>query len=296
MPEPPKGAIDVPTTPVTSKPPTLPQSVLDVQVLVNSSGNCVPSFQQNDYQDLVPVQNAKNSRTIASAGCGLCAWASLLAAAGCLVPVFDPDTKTFSAPAAGAATVDPRTLLQYFVNYSLSQTKTAAEAKSWAATHLFEPANAGVVLNKSPDVKAAVDKLVTLSNPSATARLDNTVSNVGTKTGSDLPQVTAGLKAGNPSLLVVCFPGTDCSGGGDHQVLAVGIAKIDKSTYYVVTDSGFPTYDPLPALKSGGYVTTGTLYSCLAGKKAKTYVSFYRYRVLGGLQPLTGFQLKPLFP
>ena len=169
--------------------------------------------------------------------------------------------------------------------------------ESWAATNLFGPNNSGAVINASPNIKAAVDNLVSLSHPGTTARLDNTVSSIGGTTGTDLSGVTAGLQAGNPAILAVCFPGTDCSSGSDHQVLAVGIAKIGNAIYYVITNSGHSIYDPLPALQAGGQITLPTLYNCTASSQRTDhpYASIYRYRVLGGLQSVTNFQLKSVF-
>jgi hypothetical protein len=80
-------------------------------------------------------------------------------------------------------------------------------------------------------------------------------------------------------------------------VLAVGIAKIGNATYYVITNSGHSIYDPLPALQAGGQITLPTLYNCTASSQRTDhpYASIYPYRVLGGLQSVTNFQLKSVF-
>jgi hypothetical protein len=302
---------------VTAKPVTKPdpakvaQTVIDVRVLTDASGNGVPVFNQGEYTDSLPVQNDAGDRTIQSSGCGLCAVAACLAAAGCRTPVLvgpgeegggtlsgrGPAGNKFSLP-SGAAIINPSTLLQYFIDYSVWVSSTPADAKTYAAKYIFASTDSGVLQNGSSTVRAATNHLVALSQGIAgeAAQFDNTCEGGGGATGTDIPGVSSALQAGNPVLLAVCFSGNPCNDHGNHIVLAVGIAKIGSTTLYVINDSGFSPMDPLPVLKQGGKVTLDAVNACTASsKRAKSYTGILKYRVLGGLQSFTNLALKPLF-
>jgi len=289
--------VTVQSTPSTTAPSTVQQTrVISVRLLVNASGKGVPAFNQGLYTDELPVQvpekdaqgnpipdEDRGTRTIQTSGCGLCAWASFLAAAGCCAPVYNASSKTFSA---GTSPIDPSSLLKYFINYL----KTKPGAKIWAAY------NNGVMQADSPDVRAAVNQLVALNSPGG-AEFDNTVSNdLNVAPGTEVEVgVSSFLEQGNPVVLAVH------SGKLGHQVLAVGIAKILDKTYYVINDSGFGLHDPFPTLqKAGTTIDAKTLGPCLAtltrnpGKSGPWgYQNISAARVMLGLQTITGLTLKP---
>jgi hypothetical protein len=106
--------VTVQSTPSNSPPPKIPQTqLISVRVLVTAASPSkpsvgVPAYNQFYFQQKLPIQNAKNNRTIQSSGCALCPWASTLAAAGCCAPSYDTSTKKFSA---GTTPIDPGTLL-----------------------------------------------------------------------------------------------------------------------------------------------------------------------------------------
>ncbi len=291
--------VTVPSTD-SPTPPSDPSKtqVLSVRVLVGASGG-VPAFNQGSYSDPLPVQNAKGDRTIQSSGCGLCAWASALAAAGCRAPVLNG--KTFSLP-QDAATINPSSLLKYFSDYAVSQNTSSAAAKTWAQQNIFAGSNDGVLQNMSKTVQAAINQLLSLNYPNTTPQFDNiTNASTGGATGTDVPGVTAALEAGSPVILAVHFTGS--SEHSNHQVLAVGIAKVIDKTYYVINDSGFGITDPLPKLRqTAGHVDKDVLGGCTASSKRNPpdkdnsgvwgYDSIYKYRALGGLQPYTKLTLK----
>jgi hypothetical protein len=86
-------------------------------------------------------------------------------------------------------------------------------------------------------------------------------------------------------------------------VLAVGIAKVSDATYYVINDSGFGLTDPLTRLKGNTKIGPDTIGACTASLKRNPpdknnpgpwgYGTIMKYRVLGGLQSLSGLTLTP---
>ncbi len=104
--------VSVQSVPSTKPPANVPQTkLLSVRLLLNS-GKGVPAFNQGPYHDKLPVQNAKNNRTIQSSGCGLCAWACLVAAAGCRAPSFtDEYCNQFGSTSDASPAIDPSNFL-----------------------------------------------------------------------------------------------------------------------------------------------------------------------------------------
>src|ERR1051326_2485029 len=117
-----------------------------VRVLVNASGAGIPAFNQGLFTDKLPIQNAANSRTIQSSGCGLCAWTSAIAAAGARVPTFDPVAKTFSV-SGSAPLINPSTLLAFLINWSKSKTANEGAAKQMQQNEIFAAQDNGVLRN-----------------------------------------------------------------------------------------------------------------------------------------------------
>jgi hypothetical protein len=306
------GDVTVQSTPSDTPPKAVPKTqLISVRLLVNSDGKGVPAFNQGNYHDKLPVQNADNSRTIQSSGCGLCAWTSVMAAAGCCAPVFtDVDSTNLTVPSLGAAPINPSNLLKYFSDYALSLTppsqgldrqpegwadpKREAAASKFANSKIFNDTESGVLRNDSSTVMAAINKLVALNHPGTTPSFDNSQGGGGAAIGTNIGAISSALEAGNPVILAVCF---DSDSNPSHQVLAVGVATIKDQTYYVINDSGFGTTDPFPALKSmGASISLTTLGGVTASAKRNGtwgYGKINTYRILGGLQSVTNLTLQP---
>jgi hypothetical protein len=293
----PPADVTVQSTPSITPPPKVPQTqVISVRVLVTASKVGVPAYNQGSYSDKLPIQNTSEVRTIPSSGCALCPWASALAAAGCCDPSYDASAKTFSA---GTTPINPSTLLKYLVNYAASKSQTAEQIGYFGA----DPA--GALITNSTVLKTAINYLVQLNHPNTTAAFDNSqAGQAGAAAGTDIPAVTAALQDNNPVALAVCF---NQASKGSHQVLAVGIAKIGNQTFYVINDSGFGQTDALKLLKASSKIGPNEIGACTASltrnhqdtshawsqNEPWGYGHIFCYRVLGGLQSLTGLTLQP---
>lgn len=301
--------VTVQSTPGDTAPKTVPKTqLISVRLLVNSNGKSVPAFNQGLYHDSLPVQNKDNSRTIQTSGCGLCAWACVAAAAGCRAPVFqDAARTTLVMPSIDASPINPSNLLKYFSDYALTQVPPGDpvpdgwpdhRADKFANKNIFNDSESGVLQNDSSTVKDAFNKLVALSNADANPAFDNSQGAGGGTIGTNIGGITSALEAGNPVILAVCF---DDDSNPSHQVLAVGVATIAGKTYYIINDSGFGTTDPFPVLKNAGTsigpnvlgAVTASLKRNSGANGAWGYGKINTYRVLGGLQPITGLALKP---
>jgi hypothetical protein len=306
----PPSSVPVQTVPTTTPPAKIPQTKLySVRVLVTSSNQGVPAFNQGIYHDKLPVQNSANDRAIDGSGCGLCAWTCLAAAAGCCAPNFSADYSTMTA---GTTPINPSSLLKYFSDYAIYKTPASeganrkAAASKFANSNIFNVDGAGAMRNDNSAVADAIDALISSNHPGVTPACDNSQGGNGGQTGTDITGITQALVAGNPVILAVCF---DSDAGSSHQVLAVGIAStIDGKSYYVINDSGFGNTDGFARLNN----TKGTIGPISIGAATASpkrnpstfhshiapwgYGSISSYRILGGLQPITGLSLKWLGP
>ncbi len=249
----------MPVTSVTANAPT--STTLDadgtLSLLETPSGAGIPVFNQGLFADsasVLPVKSASGgNRTIQSSGCGMCALVSYLAAAGCLVPTYNPDAQQFSV-ASGAATIDPRSFNQYLLNYASANTSNTADRNS-LISRIYAPDGAGALRNGSDDLAAAINQLVSLAYPNA---------------------------ASPPAF-------TSAAGTGGAAVLAVGHVKFGSSVYYVVDDSGFGPMNPYPALTQmqPPYDEKRILGYCASNGRSQKYGRIASYRKLQGLQAFT---------
>ena len=296
----------------------------------------IPAFNQGLYSDsscnipppydkATAKDNSQYQRNIQTSGCGLCAWVSYLAAAGCVAPHYDSDTYTLRTPQDSEwTTITPGTFLQYLMNYIGSQAKGDPTQTTTLIQSIFAPDPKGALTASSSDLIAAVNELVALSalnskytfnqgdplytfaysrstmpGNSSNVFSPGTHTEVGSSLGSDIAGVTACIDGGYPAVLGVHFKGS--ASASNHQVLAVGYVKSGGKTYYVLDDSGFGPMSPYGDLGSmvapvnvplvlAHTPSPGTMHT---GSSTEEYDKITWYQPLKGLEQAT--KLQPVY-
>jgi hypothetical protein len=294
----------------------------ELYLLQRSDHTGPPMFSQFDSRyasSPMVVQNGRSQRTIATSGCGLCAVASYLAAAGCREARYDAAERTFTA---GDAPLNPRNLNEFLTNWS------TARGFVVRGTHhpIYNYDPRGALRDTALATWQAINALVELSQGLAPGTIGTTdqpgfraegheLHGVEGRIGRAIPALDAWLGEGKPALLGVTFRHGEAGSLGHHIVLAVGYGRVAGETYYVVLDSGWSNcatpYDAVDvATQRRAFssrenpVLAGELLRCSvspgnrAGRRGheREYVGISHWKGLAGLERFTRLSLQPSPP
>ena len=243
-------------------------------LLVTDSGGSIPFFTQRYYrtdEDEFPIGN---NRTIASAGCALCALVAYLNITACHID---------------GAPVDPRSFNQYLLRW--------IDEHDLDADDIY--ASSGALKQGRLTLYAAINALAAASHPDGPAPSYSTTApdRFHIDPGEEVPGLCDHIDSGNPALL-----GVRRSGDSRHVVLVVGYVRLDGATYYLINDSAYPHVAGAPSaymLRKGGPVTRErALLHAASVERSDDHPHRYMYKVrlLSGLSHFVGLHVRQFSP